>query len=166
MLQYSPTACETLRKYFTNFFHNLMPTTVQKKNKSVFTLIVQNPGHVDWLSILLMSLHFRAALLGHLVDTIQSSADPDVVIAGARVLTENPDVGVSPDFLRAAIVDAVAVGRFDLGQVCRAAEVLIGSGSDGRADSQQGPNSLALLPNRISDQTFTGLFIRSDTWLG
>lgn len=79
----------------------------------------------------------RAALLGHLVDTIQSSADPDVVIAGARVLTENPDVGVSPDFLRAAIVDAVAVGRFDLGQVCRAAEVLIGSGSDGRADSQQ-----------------------------
>ena len=32
----------------------------------------------------------RAALLGHLVDKIQSSPDPDIVIAGARVLTENP----------------------------------------------------------------------------
>ena len=41
-------------------------------------------------------------------------------------------VGVSPDFLRAAIVDAVAVGRFDLGQVCRAAQVLIGP--DGASD--------------------------------
>ena len=91
-----------------------------------------------------MSFDCRAALLGHLVDKIQSSPDPDVVIAGARVLTENPDVvGVSPHFLRAAIVDAVAVGHFDLGQVCRAAQVLIGGG---RADSQQqGLNSLTLL---------------------
>ena len=102
-----------------------------------------------WVCILLhtrflkMSFDCRAALLGHLVDKIQSSPDPDVVIAGARVLAENPDVvGVSPHFLRAAIVDAVAVGHFDLGQVCRAAQVLIGGG---RADSQQGPNSLTLL---------------------
>ena len=33
----------------------------------------------------------RAALLGHLVDKIQSSPDPDIVIAGARVLTDNPE---------------------------------------------------------------------------
>ena len=94
--------------------------------------------------------HSRAALLGHLVDKIQSSSDPDVVIAGARVLAENPDVGVSPDFLRAAIVDAVAVGRFDLAQVCRAVAVLIGDDSQ-----KQGPDLLILSCYCTQSKLFT-----------
>ena len=49
---------------------------------------------------------------------------------------------LSSDFLRAAIVDAVAVGRFDLGQVCRAAQVIIG----GADPPRQGWNLLTLLP--------------------
>ena len=84
------------------------------------------------LAILPTSFRCRAALLGHLVDKIQSSGNPDVVIEGARILAENPDVGLSAAFLRATLVDALAIGRLDLGQVCRAAQVLIG------ADSHQG----------------------------
>ena len=103
---------------------------------SIFISCISDSPLLVLTLILHTSFHCRAALLGHLVDKIQSSGNPDVVIEGARILAENPDVGLSAAFLRAALVDALAIGRLDLGQVCRAAQVLIG------ADSHQGSNSL------------------------
>jgi hypothetical protein len=70
----------------------------------------------------------RAALLGQLVDKIQASRVPEILIEGTRVLSENPDlIGIGPLFLRRAVIETLSVGEFDLGQVCEAAKVLLAS---------------------------------------